>query len=405
MQAERLRYVVKTLQGLEPVLAEELRVLGADEVEQGCRMVTFVGDQRMMYRANYFLRTALRVLKPLFEFEATTPEEVYAQCLAFDWEEYLSLDRRFSIDSVVNSELFTHSRFVALRMKDAIVDQFRNRTGRRPFVDPENPDVRFHLHIQDNRCSVLLDSSGASLHMRGYRQRQELAPLNEVLAAGMILLSGWDGVTPFMDPMCGSGTLLIEAALIAHGIAPGVFRKRFGFESWPDFDSDLLEEIAEDESYARETDVPIVGSDISTHAVESCMHNLQASGVKRYVTLSKQSVFDVKSIADYGVMVTNPPYGERIKQVHLDTFYGRLSDSFKQNFTGWDIWMISGNKQAMKHFALHPSVTHTLFNGALECKYQRFSMYAGSLKGTATSEEPQGEDYVPSGMATPEKTI
>lgn len=392
MLGEHKRYVAKTLQGLESVLADELRALGAEGVEEGCRMVYFEGDKRMMYRANYFLRTALRVLMPLYEFEASTPEEVYAQCLAFEWEQYLTLDKRFAVDSVVNSPKFTHSRYVALRVKDAIVDQFRTRLGRRPFVDVENPDVRFHLHILDTHCTILLDSSGSSLHLRGYRERSDIAPLNEVLAAGMLLLSGWQGDVPLMDPMCGSGTLLIEAAMLARGIAPGVFRRSFGFESWPDFDADLLEEIAEDDSYERDNDVPIVGSDIAVHAIESCMSNLRSSGLKRYVHVDKLSVFDSSPIADQGVVVTNPPYGERLKQAHLDTFYTRLGDTFKQRYVGWDVWIISGNRNAMKSFGLHASKTHTLYNGPLECKYQRFMMYKGSLRNRDNVEQNKEQE-------------
>lgn len=390
MSGGELRYVAKTLEGLESVLAAELEALGAQGIEKGCRAVTFLGDQRMMYRANFFLRTALRILKPLFEFDADSPDAIYAACLAYDWDEHLRLDQKFAIDSVVNSETFKHSRYVALRVKDAIVDQFRNRVGRRPFVDPSSPDVRFHLHINGTHCSVLLDSSGESLHMRGYRVRQEVAPLNEVLAAGMILLSGWDGEVPFYDPMCGSGTLLIEAALIARGIAPGVFRSHFGFESWPDFDEDLLQEISEDDSRERDNDVLILGSDISTHAVEACQENLRSSGLKRYVSVEKQSIFDAFPPGEAGIVISNPPYGERLKQFQLEGFYQRLGDVFKQRYAGWDVWLISGNREAMKRFGLHPSKTHTLFNGALECKYQRFSIYRGSLRDGGVREGDEG---------------
>lgn len=374
------RYIAKTLQGLEPVLAWELEGLGATKIREGCRMVEFYGAKELLYKANFFLRTALRILVPLFEFEAKDADELYGQVLAYDWEQVLRVDQKFSVDSVVNSEVFTHSRFAALRVKDAIVDQFRGHVGRRPFVDPDHPDVRVHLHIQGEHCTVLLDSSGDSLHMRGYRRAQDLAPINEVLAAGMILLTGWHGDVPLIDPMCGSGTIAIEAALIARGIAPGIFRSHFGFEVWEDFDADLLDTIYNDDSRERECEVLIAGSDISEKSVEMARINVRAAGLSKTIRVAKQSIFELMPPSSEGVVVTNPPYGERLKQFQLDSFYQQLSDVFKAHWAGWDVWMISGNQLAMKSFGLHPSKTVTLFNGPLECKYQRFSMYRGSLR-------------------------
>lgn len=385
MEQERL--IAKTMQGLEPVLAEELRGLGAEGIEEGCRMVSFLGDKRMMYRANFFLRTAIRVLKPLFTFEARTPEEVYGASLSYDWSGIIEPHKRIAVDSVVNSDLFKHSGFVALRLKDAIVDQQRNMFGRRPYVDTVNPDIRIHLHIQGSTCSVLLDSSGDSLHMRGYRVEQNAAPLNEVLAAGLILLSDWDRKEPFYDPLCGSGTLPIEAAMIAKGLAPGLFRKRFGFEGWPDFDADLYAEIYNDDSMETDLEPLIIGADVSTHAVDMAMMNITNAGLLKSIRLVRQSVFDSYPPSQHGVVVTNPPYGERVKQFQLDNFYRQLGDTFKQRYAGWNVWMITGNRQVMKSFGLHPSKTMTLFNGPIECKYQRFSMYAGSLG----REEGDGE--------------
>ena len=319
------RYIAKTLQGLEPVLAWELEGLGATKIREGCRMVESFGAKELLYKANFFLRTALRV-------------------------------------------------------KDAIVDQFRGRVGRRPFVDPDHPDVRVHLHIQGEHCTVLLDSSGDSLHMRGYRRAQDLAPINEVLAAGMVLLTGWHGDVPLIDPMCGSGTIAIEAALIARGIAPGIFRSHFGFEAWEDFDADLLDTIYNDDSRERECEVLIAGSDISEKSVEMARINVRAAGLSKTIRVAKQSIFELMPPSSEGVVVTNPPYGERLKQFQLDSFYQQLSDVFKARWAGWDVWMISGNQLAMKSFGLHPSKTVTLFNGPLECKYQRFSMYRGSMR-------------------------
>lgn len=378
--SEQTRYVAKTMQGLESVLADELRALGAEGIEEGYRVVTFLGDKRMMYRANFFLRTALRILKPLDSFEAHSIDELYAHAMDFDWESVMDLSKRFAVDSVVNSEVFSHSRFAALKVKDAIVDQFRNRTGRRPFVDPEKPQVRIHLHISDTTCSLLLDSSGNSLHMRGYRRAQDAAPLNEVLAAGMILKTGWTGEQPFLDPMCGSGTLAIEAALIARGLAPGLFRNHYGFEDWNDFEPDLLEEMYNDDSMERDNDVLIMGSDIYGKAIAIAEQNVKAAGLSQYISLSTQSIFDLVPPMIPGIVVTNPPYGERLKQVQIDEFYKHLGDVFKKRYPGWDVWMLSGNRVVMKNFGLHPSKTYTLFNGPLECKFQRYNMYAGSLR-------------------------
>lgn len=385
--SDSVRYVAKTFQGLEGVLAEELRALGAEAVEEGCRMVSFTGDKRMMYRANFFLRTALRILKPLYSFEAQSADELYGQALSYDWSSVMSVSQRFSVDSVVNSDTFSHSRFAALRVKDAIVDQFRNREGRRPFVDVQHPDVRVHLHILGTQCTLLLDSSGESLHLRGYRRAQDVAPINEVLAAGMLMLAGWQGQTPFYDPLCGSGTLPIEAALIARGLAPGLFRKRFGFESWIDFDKDLLEEMYNDDSLERDCEVPIMGSDVSAKSVSIALENVRSAGLSKLVRIEKASVFDVAPPDGPGVVVTNPPYGERLKQSQLDSFYTRLGDAFKALYTGWDVWMITGNRVAMKSFGLHPSKTVTLYNGPIECKFQCFTMYAGSLKNRESAVE------------------
>ncbi|MGP1363330.1 MAG: THUMP domain-containing class I SAM-dependent RNA methyltransferase [Bacteroides sp.] len=379
-------YIAKTLQGLEPLLANELRALGATNVVEECRMVRFEGDKRMLYLANFHSRTALRILKPVLSFQAQDADELYEQALAYDWSSLLAVTQHFAIDSVVNSEEFNNSRYATYRLKDAIVDKFKQTCGRRPFVDPTNPEVRFHLHIKGQTCDILLDSSGESLHKRGYRVAQDVAPLNEVLAAGMILHSGWNGEVPFLDPMCGSGTILIEAALIAAGIAPGIFRKQFAFENWNDFDPDLMAEIYNDDSRERECETLILGTDISAKALESAEANINSAGLGKLIKLKKDSVFEYHPPMIPGIVVTNPPYGERLKQFQLDRFYTQLGDVFKSRYEGWDVWILSGNRAAMKSFGLHPSRTITLYNGPIECKYQRFLMYAGSLKGRNEEE-------------------
>lgn len=384
-----IRYIAKTVQGLEPVLAEELRALGAQNVEEECRCVSFDGDQRLLYLANFRTRTALRILKPLFSFTAEKTDDIYGAALSYDWSTLLDPSKRFAVDSVVNSSYFKHSGFVALRLKDAIVDQQRGTFGRRPYVDSANPDIRIHLHINEKECTVLLDSSGQSLHMRGYRVSQDPAPLNEVLAAGMLLLSEWDPKEPFLDPLCGSGTLLIEAAMIAKGIAPGLYRRHFAFEEWPDYDQALFDEIYNDDSYENDDEVLIVGSDISKKAIESAMMNITHAGLSKSIRLSRQSVFEVTPPAPSGVVVTNPPYGERVKMFQIENFYRQLADSFKQRFEDWTVWMLTGNRQAMKSFGLHASKTMTLFNGSIECKFQRFNMYAGSMRDWGNEEEEE----------------
>ena len=343
-------------------------------------MIRFEGYLRLLYLANYHCRTALRILKPLAHFTAQNTDELYEQALQFDWSSVMELTHHFAIDSVVNSEAFKDSRYATYRLKAAIVAQFRSRYNRRPFVDSEHPQVRINLHIREESCDILLDSSGDSLHKRGYRVAQDVAPLNEVLAAGMILHSGWNGEVPFLDPMCGSGTLLIEAALIANKIAPGLFRQHFAFEFWPDFDADLLAEIANDDSQECESDVLIMGTDISGKALESAEANIRSAGLHKHISLKKESIFDLQPPMIPGIVVTNPPYGERLKQFQLDRFYTQLGDVFKARYNGWDVWVLAGNRVAMKNFGLHPSRTITLFNGPIECKYQRFAMYAGSMK-------------------------
>lgn len=387
MQAQSEQYIAKTLQGLEPVLAQELADLGAQNIQQECRMVRFEGDKRLLYMANFHCRTALRILKPIATFQAQNTDQLYQQAINFDWDTILTLSQHFAIDTVVNSSEFRDSRYATYRLKDAIVDYFRAHYGKRPFVDSENPQVRIHLHIKDSTCDLLLDSSGESLHKRGYRVAQDVAPLNEVLAAGMILLSGWNTEDPFLDPMCGSATLLIEAAMIAHGIAPGIFRKHFAFEYWSDYDPELMSEIFNDDSREKECDTLILGSDISGKALEAAAANIRSAGLNKQIKLKKESIFDFQPLMIPGHVVTNPPYGERLKQFQLDRFYSQLGDLFKTKFQGWEVWLLAGNRVAMKSFGLHPSRTITLYNGPIECKFQRFNIYAGSLKNQ-TKEEP-----------------
>ncbi|HOP03362.1 MAG TPA: THUMP domain-containing protein [Tenuifilaceae bacterium] len=385
--AQKFEIIAKTFQGFETLLADELNELGFDDVQIQRRAVSFTGDNEALYRANFQTRTALRVLKPIFQFKARNEEELYGQAKKFDWTSVMDISHKFAVDSVVNSDVFTHSRYVGLKLKDAIVDHFRDKFGRRPFVDPKNPHIQIHIHISEQDCTILLDSSGESLHRRGYRTNQTLAPLNEVLAAGLIKLSGWDHQKPFVDPMCGSGTLLIEAALIARGIAPGIFRKQFGFENWLDFDKELFEAIFNDESKEKDVSPLIVGGDISKQAIETTLGNIRNAGLQKMIEVHPRSIFDFEPPAEKGIVITNPPYGERLRKDQIEVFYRQLGDCFKQKYNGYDIWLLSGNMDALKTFGLRPAVSKNVLNGAIECKYLKFPMYSGSKKAKFNKPE------------------
>lgn len=372
--------VAKTFKGLEEVLADELIRLGAADVKVLNRAVSFKGDNTMMYKANLWLRTALKILKPIGTFKARSEVELYNGISQIDWSEYFTVDDTFAIDTMVSSPYFNHSQFVALKSKDAIVDQFREKFNKRPSVDSDNPMIMINIHLTEDECVVSMDSSGDSLHRRGYRLNSTIAPINEVLAAGMILLSGWEGNSNFIDPMCGSGTLPIEAALIAYNIPPGIFRKSFAFENWKDFDSDLFEEIYNDDSDSREFQHQIIGADISAGAIRIANENAKNA------FLTNKIKFEVKAFESHyppegeGIMIMNPPYGERIKKNNIQEFYQTIGSQLKRHFSGFDVWIISSNKDALDYIGLHPSKKVTLYNGAIECKYQRFTMYSGSKR-------------------------
>lgn len=378
---DNFKLVAKTFKGLEEVLQKELMQLGATDLNIGNRMVEFNGNKELMYRANFHLRTALRVLKPIAEFKVKNEKELYDSIQTIIWSDYFDLKNTFAVDSVVFSDHFSHSKYVALKVKDAIVDQFREKFQKRPYVDTEDADVNISIHISNDICTVSLDSSGDSLHKRGYRLKTTKAPLNEVLAAGMILLSGWDKQSVLIDPMCGSGTLIIEAAMIANNIPPGIYRKRFGFETWKDFDSDLLEKIYEEDSPEINTKIEIIGSDISEIAIRISKENISNAGLKNKIELN------IGPIENYmppqvhsGIVITNPPYDERIKVHEINSLYKTLGDSFKNKYKGYEIWLLSSNFEAIKHIGLHPTQKITLFNGPLECKFLNYSIYEGSKK-------------------------
>ncbi len=369
--------IAKTFQGLENVLAEELTQLGANNIKIGRRMVSYTGDQEMLYRSNFCLRTAIRVLKPIKHFRATSADEVYEAVKAIDWTQYLSNDTTFAVDSVVYSTEFRHSKFVAYKVKDAIVDQFRENTGNRPNIRVSNPDIQLNMHIAEYDCTLSLDSSGESLHRRGYRQEAVEAPLNEVLAAGIILMTGWRGEADFIDPMCGSGTLPIEATLIARNIAPGVFRKSFAFERWADFDAELFDKIYNDDSQEREFLHHAYGYDNNRAAVAIAGQNVKAAGLTNDITIEFQDFKDFTQPAEKSIIVTNPPYGERIKPEDLLGLYKMIGGQFKHQFVDNEAWVLSYREECFDAIGLKSSLKVPLYNGSLECELRKYQMFSG----------------------------
>ena len=380
--------IAKTFKGLEEVLAQELIALGANNVQIGRRAVSFTGDKAMLYRANLCLRTALRVLvevkgeKLKVKGERRKPEDqLYEIVKGIDWSKYMTPDSTFAIDATVYSEFFRNSRFVTYRVKDAVADYWIERAHRRPNVNTDNPDVRINVHIANEQVTVSLDSSGESLHKRGYRVATTEAPINEVLAAGMLLMAGWQGQSDFYDPMCGSGTIPIEAALIARNIAPGIFRKDFGFEHWPDFDAELWNEIYNDDSAEREFTHKIYGSDASFFAIQQAAKNVKSAGVQKDVELRQIRMEELKVESgkwkDALVMI-NPPYGERLaSNKDMEELYGKIGTALKHQFAGATAWIISSNDAAMKCIGLKPSRKMRLLNGELDCQFNKYELFNG----------------------------
>lgn len=378
MSQEKFQMVAKTFEGLEDVLREELIDLGAENVEIGRRMVSFEGDNTILYKANLCCRTALRILKPIVMFTADSTDELYDYLRDLDWEQFMDADTTFAVDSTVFGNEFTHSKFVTYRVKDAIVDHFRDKDGSRPSIRLEGADLLFNVHIAGDRVTVSLDSSGEPLFKRGYRVEQTDAPINEVLAAGIILKTGWRGDSDFLDPMCGSGTFLIEAALIAANINPGIYRESFAFEKWKDFDKDLFEEIYNDDSEEREFNYKIFGGDIDPDAIAVARKNIKSARVEDMVELSCQPLTEWEADTAEGIIVTNPPYGERLRPGNLDSLYKEIGNTLKNNFQGWHAWILGYQEQQLKEIGLKPSVKIPLFNGNLECSLREYVMFDGS---------------------------
>jgi putative N6-adenine-specific DNA methylase len=375
------KMVAKTFFGLEEILADELLKLGAKKINIGVRNVSFYGDKGFLYKANLSLRTAIRILKPIVVFDVNDDKELYSSFFNFNWEDYMSVDNTFAIDSVLNSDFFTHSLYVSQKAKDGIVDRYRKLFKTRPSIDSINPDLKINIHIRNKCCTVSLDSSDKPLNQRGYRSQTNIAPINEVLAAGIILLSEWDLESDFLDPMCGSGTLLIEAAMLATNYPPNIKRSNFSFKNWNDFDLDLFVTITKSVlSKIKPFNNKILGFDKSPSAISKCNQNIINAGLEDVISISKEDFFrSKKHNDDYLYIVFNPPYGERLR-IDIELFYKKIGDTLKTNYTNSCTWFITSSIEALKYVGLRPSRKIKLFNGKLESRLAKYEIYSGSKK-------------------------
>jgi putative N6-adenine-specific DNA methylase len=378
---KNFKMVAKTFFGFEEILAKEVQQLGGQDVQTGTRVVTFFGDKGFMYKANLSLRTALKILKPIKWFKVYNEKSLYDGVASIDWSQFMTEKQTFVVDVTLYSEAFNNSQFVALKTKDAIVDQFRAKSGVRPSIDKDFPDLRIHIHLDRDQCTVSLDTSGESLHQRGYRSATNIAPINEVLAAGMLLLSGWEGTSHFLDPMCGSGTILAEAAMIACNIPANINRKEFAFEKWNDWDNDLFDQIIDSlMKKTREFHYTIKGYDKAPSAVRKAQDNIQNANLDDYVTIEQKDFFETEKHTEGPLhMVFNPPYGERL-DIDMERFYREIGDTFKQSYPNTQAWFITANLEALKFVGLKPSRKIKLFNGKLEARLVKYDIYEGSKR-------------------------
>ena len=381
MSNENFKMIAKTFYGFENILCDELLKLGAQKITKGLRSVSFYGDTGFMYKSNLSLRTALKILKPIKEFKFNDLDAYYESIKSIEWEKYMDIDSSFSINSVVfHSKIFNNSKFTSLKAKDAIVDRFRSSFGRRPNVNTLNPDIKIEIHVNKSFCTISLDSSGESLHKRGYKKYNSTAPINEVLAAGIILMSGWDGKSDFFDVMCGTGTILIEAAMIAKNIAPNLNRPSFAFEKWKDWNETLYETI-EDSVKSKEIDnkFRIIGFDISNSMVKKAKKNIEISEIE-IIEIYKKDFFESKKYSDVeSILFINPPYNKRIP-IDISLFYKKIGDTLKNNYDKTSAWIITANMEAIKSIGLKSSTSIKLFNAQLESRLLNYNIYSGSRK-------------------------
>ncbi len=372
----------KTFFGFEPILAEELKSMGAADVSIKNRLVEFYGDKGFLYKANFSLSTALRIIKPIFNFSAKNENQLYEKFKKFEWENYMNPNQTFLIDSTVYSDYFSHSHYAALKVKDALVDRFNQQFGKRPSVDKDNPDFRFNLHISHDKVTLSLDSSGESLHRRGYKTAHGKAPINEVLAAGLLKIAGWNGKGNLLDPMCGSGTILTEAALIAANIPPQLHRKHFGFQNWKDYDEELFEKIKETRlNRISEFNGKIVGYDLDPSILEVCEKNISSSGLEDFIEVFRKDFFKTEKDLFPVLIVFNPPYNERMESDN-EILYKSIGDTLKNSYPNTLAWFITSDLSAKKFVGLKPSKKVKVFNGKLECDFLRYDIYEGSKKAS-----------------------
>ncbi|MCD6355571.1 MAG: RNA methyltransferase [Prolixibacteraceae bacterium] len=374
---KKYNLIAKTFSGLEPALAKELTKIGAEKVRMGRRAVYFEGDLELVYRANYLLRTALRILKEIKVFQFKNVDQFYLKCKTVDWSKFFDVEQTFAINStVIRSREFNNSMFASLKVKDAIADYFRQKTGRRPSVNTKSPEIYINAHIFENTCTLSLDSSGESLHKRGYRIKQGDAPLNEVLAAGMILLSGWNGTTDFIDPMCGSGTLPIEAAMIAQNIPAGRFKKNYAFENWADYNDEIFRKVTE-RIPKKEFKNKIYASDISGSNLLNAQTNARRALVFNKILFQTCDFKDLAISTNNATILINPPYGERLKQENLNELYSMIGERLKHRYVGNNAWILSSSKENLNFIGLRPSEKLNLFNGALKCNFNKYQLFSG----------------------------
>jgi putative N6-adenine-specific DNA methylase len=385
----QFKMIAKTQQGLEPLLEKELAALGATNTQRLKRAVSFEGDKALLYKVNLHTRLALKILVPFYQFKARNDKQLYDAVGKIDWSTFMSINGTLAVDGLLRSDFFNHSQYIALKTKDAIVDQFRAKYNKRPDVDIINPDLRLNLHIFNDDVTLSLDASNDSLHKRGYREEANRAPLNEVTAAAIVKMSGWDLEEPFMDAMCGSGTILIEAAMLAKNIPANYLRKRFGFQSWPDYDQSLWKSILQEatDGILKDKKLRIYGSDISGTTLEIAKENIKHAGLSNVIKLEKVPFEYVKVPSESGCLVINPPYGERLSLDEAGVFYKMIGDKFKKDFNGWQAWVLSSNQEAMKSIRLKTSQRLLVFNGPLECKFHQYQMYLGTKRTDKVSEE------------------
>ncbi len=386
--------IAKTSFGFEDLLMAELQTMGATDIKKGTRAVFFTGDLETMYRVNLCSRVALRVLKPVVSVPASNEQELYDGIKKIDWSQMLSADDTLAVDAVTIKSNLTHSLYVSLKTKDAIVDQFREKTGKRPNVELRYPKIRVNVHLSDNVASISIDSSGDSLHKRGYRQQQGEAPLNETLAAGLVLLSGWDRQSPLTDFMCGTGTILIEAAMLARNIAPGILRKEFGFERWNDFDASLWDSVTDQARSAQKPNLtfPITGIDKSAQAIADSKENARAASVLNDIQFHNMRFEDYTPPEMAQTIISNPPYGGRITDNDLLELYSYIGDQLKKKYKGSTGWILTANQEAAKKIGLHASRKIQLYNGSLECRLLKFDLYSGSKKASKNASQSDNDE-------------